>query len=196
MDHEFELSMKDLAVETMKKSYRKFMSGDIHGYRIYLDEALYAIHGIERLGFSPDNPKFLWAGRLNCDWNLVNALEILKHPGILTRIYRECYFAPYPQSLVIDGSMPYLPSSCTDIFDFYHIPVSKADSFADDLTEAIRLYSKITSGCGSGTDLMFRSGLAMRRGNSREAYLLASQALETGGRWLQPYAQRIMEQTG
>lgn len=195
MAYEFELAMKSLAVEMLKKAHSSFMSGDMQGYEDHLKEAAAAIEGIAKLGISEDNPRFLWVGRLDSDWKLVNALKKLKFPRILCEIYSECYYVPYPVSLVLDRETPYLPEDCKDVFEFYQVSIEDAESFAEELSQAVALYGELTDGGGAGTDLLFRAGAVLRRGEQKLARQLACQAGSIGGKWIQGYVAELISQT-
>ena len=62
-------------------------------------------------------------------------------------------------------------------FSEFHMIAGEADKEADDLEEYIGIYSRLTNGHGSGSDVLFRTELAYQRGNLKEAEILAYKAV-------------------
>lgn len=194
MAYEFELELKEMAVKALKKAHAAFMAGDPAGYAHRMREAETAIRGIEALGISADNPRYIWVERLTCDWKLVDSLQVLQKPRQLLEIYRECFYYLCPESWVLDREMPYLPQNCTDVLAFYGAPEGQEDQMAKDLEEAIDLYGHLTGGGGAGVDLLYQAEVALRRQQRHQARRMAENAQATGGAWVKAYAERILQQ--
>lgn len=62
-------------------------------------------------------------------------------------------------------------------FTAFHICPGETDKEAEELEEYIALYSKLTNGHGSGADVLFRSQLAIYRGNIQECEILSYKAV-------------------
>lgn len=196
MAYEFELVMRDLAIEALKKAHNSFLLGDSQAYESHMDEAVSAIDGIERLGIAADNPRFLWVGRLSCDWCLVDSFRELKAPQKLAKIYQSCYYEPYPVSLVLNKETPYLPYSCRDVFDFYDVSVDEAQGFSEELAYALALYGKMTEGGGDGISLLFQAGLALRNQQYDKALELTHQVENSGCTWLSSHVKDLYMKIG
>ena len=161
----------------------------------HLKEAETAIDGIERLGLSADNPRFLWVDRLNRDWALVASFKKIRQPGELLPVYQSCYNPQLPSaSMVLNRGAPYLPRSCTDVFAFYAEDMARAEQTAEELTRAVALYSKLTDGGGAGVDMLFRAGLLLRRGEREQARAMTVQAKAACGAWARTFTQTLLRQ--
>lgn len=188
--------LHDAAIKAMKEAHASFMRGDRRDYREKMKVADGAINAIRSLGVEHNKGREIELLALEGEKTLLSSLPQLKYPGRLLRIYgiAEIQLQVYtPPSQVITKDMPYLPPY-DDLFDFYGVPLEKADRFAEQLTSAIRMYGKLTGGGGAGVDLLYRAGIMLRRKRYEEAKTLTNQAQSIAGEWLNAHIERLFEQ--
>lgn len=70
---------------------------------------------------------------------------------------------------------PYM-FGCPSMLSLFLIEAGTADSVAEELESAVKIYSSITGGHGKGADLIFRGELALMRNQYDEALILAYKA--------------------
>lgn len=186
--------LHDAAIEALRAAHDSFMRGDTGEYKEKMQAAEDAIGAIRALGVNGENGREMELLALGAEKTLAATLPLLKYPGRLLRLYELAAVQMLiPPSRVISRNAPYLPP-CDDVFAFYRVGLEQAEVLAGELTQAIALYGRLTGGGGAGTDLLFRAGLLLRRGQPKQAADLAQQAISIGREWLKRPARNLLRQ--
>lgn len=120
----------------------------------------------------------IWAledEHLKGEWYLTAAFYDFPKPPQMCEKYRLAETHLQHASEIYSSKMPFMFGNPSQWFFFYTEP-GQGDLRAEELTEMLALYGKMTNGHGQGTDLLYKGELAAMRCRFNEAEIYAYQA--------------------
>lgn len=114
--------------------------------------------------------------KLMGEWLLLSSYKYFPHLNKMTAVLKQAavFLGDQCSQVILPGSL-WCFGNYSPLTVFYTTP-GEADREAEALEEYIAIYSHLTNGHGSGTDVLFRAELAYQRGNLNDAEILAYKA--------------------